>query len=499
MMPASKTRRKFWDEAVMSTPSAKWSVAYARFGLGARGNAPPPAGDPREAIEAEIGAPGAGRLANPLLPASQRALSAFYDYNAREGETKARAEALRAANAAMPAPQTAALMIPPAADARWEGPPPGADKPPNPVGQVFAEDAAARLEAAAAAPVGFVERLVAFWSNHFCISAAKGGNVRILAGAFEREAIRPFVLAKFGDMLEAVERHPAMLHYLDNAQSVGPDSPAGKNAKRGLNENLAREILELHTLGVDGGYAQADVTEFARVLTGWTVVGREGKLGAPGAFVFNANAHEAGARALIGRQYDDLGFGQGEAVLSDLARSPATARHIATKFARAFVADAPPAPIVARLEAVFLKTDGDLGALARALVSDDDAWRLPATKLRDPWEMVAASVRALGLAPRPPQRYLNFLTLLGMPLWTPGGPNGFPDSAAAWGSPEGLKARLEVAAVLGKLAKDTPAPKELLARVLPDASAETSEAVLRAESRPQAYALLIMAPEFQRR
>ena len=483
----------------MSTPGAKWSVASARFGLGARGTAPAPVGDPREAIEAELSRPGAARLENPLLPASARALNTLYEFSAIENETKARAEALRGAAAAMPAPQTASLMIAPAANARWEGPPPGADKPRNPVGQIYAEEAAARLEAAAAAPVGFVERLVAFWSNHFCISAAKGGNVRILAGAFEREAIRPYVLGKFADMLEAVERHPAMLHYLDNAQSVGPDSPAGKTAKRGLNENLAREILELHTLGVDGGYGQADVTEFARVLTGWTVVGREGKLGAPGAFVFNANAHEAGARALIGRQYDDRGFAQGEAVLSDLARSPATARHIATKFARAFLADNPPAPTVARLEAVFVKTDGDLAALARALVSDEDAWRLPATKLRDPWEMLAASVRALGLDPRPPQRYLNFLNLLGMPLWTPGGPNGFPDTFAAWGSPEGLKARLEASAVLGKLARDIPAPKDLLARVLPDASPETSEAVLRAESRPQAYALMIMAPEFQRR
>jgi uncharacterized protein (DUF1800 family) len=350
-----------------------------------------------------------------------------------------------------------------------------------------------------AAPVGFVERLVAFWSNHFCVSAAKGQNVRILAGAFEREAIRPHVLGKFADMLRAVERHPAMLHFLDNAQSVGPDSAAGRNAKRGLNENLAREILELHTLGPDGGYTQADVTEFARALTGWSVVGAEGRLGPPGAFVFNANAHEGGVRPLLGRSYEDEGFAQARAVLDDLARAPATARHVAAKFARAFVADAPAPPLVDRLAEVFTQSDGDLGAVARALVADVLAWEAPPTKLRDPWEMLVAAYRALGLDPRPPQRPLRFLTLLGMPLWSPGGPNGFPADAAAWASPEGLKGRLQVATALAKLAKDAPAPPLLLERVLPGASAETREATLRAESRAQAYALLIMAPEFQRR
>ena len=477
----------------MSTPSAKWSTAFARFGFGARALENPPTGDPREAVEDELAKPGAGQLI-AALPSSEQALVALYDYSAKQREARAHADALRAANAAMPSPTAAAAMIAPAG-----GDAAPAAKAANPVGDIYFAEAMARLEAAAAAPVGYVERLVAFWSNHFCVSADKGPFVRITAGAFEREAIRPFVLAKFSDMLSAVERHPAMLHYLDNAQSVGPDSPAGRSSKRGLNENLAREILELHTLGADGGYAQADVTEFARALTGRTVSGAEATLGPPGSFVFNLGMHEEGSRSLLGRVYEGRGFAQAEAMLDDLARAPATARHVVTKFARAFVADAPPPALLARLTDVFVNTDGDLGALARALVGDDLAWSAPATGLRDPWQMLVAAVRALGLDPRPPRPLLRLLSLLGAPLWTPGAPNGFPVAVAAWASPVGMKARLEAAVALAKTAKKAPPPQDLLDRVLPDASPDTREAVLRAESRAQAYALLIMAPEFQRR
>ncbi len=182
------------------------------------------------------------------------------------------------------------------------------------------------------------KQLVAFWSNHFCISANKGELARIWAGAFEREAIRPHVLGRFGDMLKAVEQHPAMLFFLDNQQSIGPESRAGLNRKRGLNENLAREIMELHTLGVHGGYTQEDVTSLARIITGWTFAGREGRLGSPGTFAFNANAHEPGPQKLLGKTYEDTGLGQGEAALADIAHHPSTARFVATKFVRHFVA-----------------------------------------------------------------------------------------------------------------------------------------------------------------
>ncbi len=418
----------------------------------------------------------------------------LYEYGASQADERARAEALRSANVAMPAPTAAALMLPPPVgysimDARDA---PSQKPAPNPVQRIFLAEAKARIDAACGAPIGFVERLVAFWSNHFCVSASKGQNVRITAGAFEREAIRPFVLGRFADMLQAVERHPAMQHYLDNAQSIGPNSRLGQNSKRGLNENLAREILELHTLGVNGGYTQTDVTEFARVLTGWTVVGRESKLGEPGAFVFNANAHETGARDLLGRHYGQDGLAQGEAVLADLAASPATARHLSEKFARAFVADSPPPGIVGRLTQVFQKTGGDLGAMARALLADKDVWTAPPTKLRDPWQMLVAACRALGL--NHSDRIVHAMTLLGMPLWTPDGPNGFSDGADAWLSPEGVKTRVEVASMLGRLAKEAPSPRDLLEKVLPGAAEPTREAVLRAESAPQAYALMIFRP-----
>ena len=487
--------------AVMSLPQATWSTAYNRFGFGARRLGAPLAGDPREAIEVELSEPAAGQIRNAELPSTPQALVTLYEYSASQADERARADALRSAGVAMPTPTTAALMLsPPVSESIMDSKDARPQKPaPNPVVRIYLAEAKARLDAACGAPIGFVERLVAFWSNHFCVSASKGQNVRITAGAFEREAIRPFVLGRFVDMLQAVERHPAMQHYLDNAQSVGPNSRAGQNAKRGLNENLAREILELHTLGVNGGYTQADVTEFARVLTGWTVVGREGNLGEPGAFVFNANAHEAGPRDLLGRHYDQDGRAQGEAVLADLAASPATARHISEKFARAFVADSPSPTIVGRLAEVFRKTGGDLGAMAHALVADKDAWSAPPTQLRDPWQMLVAAYRALGLDHSDANRVVHAMTLLGMPLWTPGGPNGFPDATDAWLSPEGVKTRVEIANMLGRLTKEAPRPRDLLERILPDAAESTREAVLRAESGPQAYALMILSPEFQRR
>ena len=163
------------------------------------------------------------------------------------------------------------------------------------------------------ADCGFAERLVVFWSNHFCISANKGGLARMWAGSFEREAIRPHVLGRFADMLKAVEQHPAMLFFLDNQQSLGSGSRAGQNRNRGLNENLAREIMELHTLGVGGGYSQDDVTSLARIITGWTYAGRQGQLGTPGTFVFNANAHQPGAQRVLGKIYEPNGVAQGEA------------------------------------------------------------------------------------------------------------------------------------------------------------------------------------------
>jgi len=380
---------------------------------------------------------------------------------------------------------------------------PNTAKPPQPLNiiqKTFRAEALARLQRAMISDSGFVERLVVFWSNHFCISANKGELARIWAGSFEREAIRPHALGRFGDMLKAVEQHPAMLFFLDNQQSLGPDSRAGQNRKRGLNENLAREIMELHTLGVGGGYTQNDVTSLARVITGWTFAGRQGELGTPGSFVFNANAHQPGAQLLLGKTYENNGVGQGEAALEDIARHPSTAKFIATKFARHFVADDPPPALVARLQEVFRKSDGDLKALAAALVDSDEAWRAPPTKMRSPYEFLVASGRLLSQIPDDPSRYLGGLNLLGQPLWTPAGPNGFPDTNAAWAAPEGMKLRLDISAQMASRLGDAIDPRDLLELAAADAaSPETRRTIERAESRQQALALLLMSPEFQRR
>jgi uncharacterized protein (DUF1800 family) len=301
-------------------------------------------------------------------------------------------------------------------------------------------------------------------------------------------------------MLKAVEQHPAMLFFLDNQQSLGPDSRAGQNRHRGLNENLAREIMELHTLGVGGGYTQDDVTSLARIITGWSFAGRQGKLGTPGSFIFNANAHQPGPQRLLGRIYEDNGLAQGEAALADIARHPSTAKFIATKFARHFVADDPPPVLVARLQDVFHKTDGDLKALAIALVDSDEAWQAPRTKLRSPYEFVVASGRLLSRIPEDPGLYLGSLNLLGQPLWSPAGPNGFPDTNAAWAAPEGMKLRLDISARVGSRLADSIDPRDLLQLAAADAaSTETRQTIERAESRQQAVALLLMSPEFQRR
>lgn len=504
-------------------------VALNRFGFGARGGASGDlvnaASDPRGFVKAELSRPNGVLLEAPGLQSTPQLGQAVFAY--RDEVKQAREAAKAAAPAEVPSDQKRALRSnlslkaaaeitgqmaeakPADTAAKPDAMQPNAAAPPaakpapqplNVIQKTFRAEALARLQRATLAECGFTERLVAFWSNHFCISASKGELARIWAGAFEREAIRPHVLGRFADMLKAVEQHPAMLFFLDNQQSLGPDSRAGQNRKRGLNENLAREIMELHTLGVGGGYTQGDVTSLARIITGWTFAGRQGQLGPPGSFVFNANAHQPGPQILLGKTYEATGLAQGEAALADLARHPATANFIATKFVRHFVADDPPPALVARLRDVFVKTDGDLKALASALVDSDEAWRAPLTKMRSPYEFLVASGRLLARVPEDPSRYLNGLNLLGQPLWAPPGPNGFPDSNAAWAAPEGMKLRLDIAAQIGARLGNNIDPLDLLEFAAADAaSTETRRTVERAESRQQALALLLMSPEMQRR
>ena len=320
-----------------------------------------------------------------------------------------------------------------------------------------------------------------------------------MPGPFEREAIRPHALGRFADLLLAVESHPGMLFYLDNVQSMGANSTAGINRDKGLNENLAREILELHTLGVRSGYTQQDVTSFANVITGWTWIPPEQPIHG-GEFAFVQRLHEPGAKTVLGKSYPDTGVGQGRAVLADLARHPATAQHIAQKLARHFVADEPPPSLVAKLAKTFSDTDGNLKEVAKILVTADEAWTPQRTKLKSPAEWTIGMLR-LTAAPQavPVGRILGTQATLGEALWRPLSPNGYPDTEAAW--IDGVPRRLDIAAEFAGLARGQQRRSARGSRSAlgPLASAETRDTIARAESRPQALALLVMAPEFLRR
>ena len=354
------------------------------------------------------------------------------------------------------------------------------------------------MAAALDADIGLVERLAWFWSNHFCISADKGPMVRALAGPYEREAIRAHVLGRFGDMLLAVERHPAMLVYLDNARSIGPESIAGRNRGKGLNENLAREILELHTLGVRTVYSQADVTSFAKVITGWSIVPPRQEGERAGEFIFNPRMHEPGAQSIVGKTYADDGEQQGRAVLADVARHPATAQHVATKLAMHFVADDPPPALVEKLKRRFLETQGNLKEVSKTLVTAPESWDAPRGKLKRPAEWLIATMRATGMAMGDGRRLINSRVLLGEPLWRPSAPIGFSDMSAAW--VDGLAQRLDIANQIARQLGDSIDPREAAENALgPLQSDDTRQTLKRAESRPQALALLLMSPEFQRR
>ncbi len=474
-------------------------VALNRFGFGARGGASGDfinaASDPRGFVLAELQRPAAALIESPALQSTSALALELFAFQA-EQKAKREADAKIAESKTAMTAQEPGMTIDKASSALPRPPKPA----PNVIERTFRAEALARIQRASLAECGFLERLVTFWSNHFCISASKGQPARIWAGAFEREAIRPHVLGRFADMLKAVEQHPAMLFFLDNQQSIGPNSRAGQRGKRGLNENLAREIMELHTLGVGGGYTQADVTSLAKILTGWSYAGKQGRLGAPGSFIFNVNAHEPGTIVLLGKSYAESGVAQGEAALADIGRRPATAKFVATKLVRHFIADDPPPALVTRLADVFTRTDGDLRAVSRALAEADDAWRTPMTKMRSPYEFLIATGRLMAQVPEDPGRYLSGLNVLGQPLWAPAGPNGFADTNAAWAGPEGMKLRLDIAAQTASRIGDNRDPREMLDLIAADAvSPETRQTIARAETRQQAFALLLMSPEFQRR
>jgi uncharacterized protein (DUF1800 family) len=466
------------------------AFALHRFGFGPRaGSVAAISVDPRAAILAELDRADAGLIKGRNLPSSAQAARAVFEFNAerqaRERVERKRREAEEQASAGSKDAKPAAAP---------SSPQPQTPAPVPLPQQLFQQEVQARVDAAVNAEIGFVERLVWFWSNHFCVSADK---VQAMAGGYEREAIRAHVRGRFADMLQAAEGHPAMLTYLDNAESIGPNSVAGINRDRGLNENLAREILELHTLGVRTVYTQDDVTNFAKVITGWSVIpaGPDPERGYE--FVFIRRMHEPGRQTVIGKSYEDTGVAQGRAVLADLARQSATAKHVAEKLACHFVADRPPPSLVEKLANRFIETDGDLKAVAAALVLAPESWQAKPGKLKRPSEWIVSALRATG-APFEVQRVIQGQNLLGEPLWRPPAPKGFSDEDAAW--TDGLTTRLDVANEFSRRAGATIDPIGITDTALgPLASAETRSAIQRAESRQQALTLLLMAPEFQRR
>ncbi|APG09443.1 MULTISPECIES: DUF1800 domain-containing protein [Bradyrhizobium] len=491
-----------------NSAKAEAVLALHRFGMGPRPGSLAAVGtDPRGALIAELDRPLALSAA-ASLPTSAKAYRTVADANARR--------AARAKQAQQQAKKQQVAAVPTApgdqaqAQAQTEGQAPAqgqekdaaemaakqaADAVPDPGRPIYLQEAKLRIEAALAADIGFAERLVWFWSNHFCISAYK---IQSMSGAYEREAIRANALGHFVDLLLAVEGHPAMLFYLDNLGSMGANSIAGINRSRGLNENIAREIMELHTLGVRTGYTQDDVISFANVLTGWTLVPPGDNPEHGGEFTFNPRLHEPGGQTVLGKRYEQEDAEQGRAVLRDLAAHPATATHVATKLVRHFVADEPPPPLVEQMAKTFRDTEGDLKQVAITMVSSDDAWRGSPSKLKRPSEWGVGMVRATGITVVDPTRFTAGQELLGEGLWRPSAPKGYPDDEASW--IDGIGRRLDIANNFAERVAATADPQGIIEDVFASQIApEVKQAVGRAESRQQALALLFMSADFQRR
>jgi uncharacterized protein (DUF1800 family) len=358
----------------------------------------------------------------------------------------------------------------------------------------------ARMHAGIETTEPFRERLVLFWSNHFTVSMAGGKRLIVTScTAFEAETVRRHLDGHFADMLVAVEQHPVMLAYLDNLQSMGPDSRAGRRrSTRGLNENLAREILELHTLGVDGGYTQEDVTSLARIITGWTIANGRRIPGKSGTFVYVNAMHEPGTHRLLGKAYAEDGVHQGERALRSLAAHPSTARFIATKLVRHFVSDDPPSAAVERVAKVFRASDGHLPSVHAALVELDESWDPQRRKLKTPNELVVSALRGLDLRRLPSRPLLGSLRLLNQYPFTAPSPAGWPDSAEHWGSPNALLQRIDWSTQVGKRVGSARQPRTLLGHMShPTDSDAVRLGVERAASAAQAIALLLAGPDFQ--
>ena len=352
----------------------------------------------------------------------------------------------------------------------------------------------------------FAERLVMFWSNHFTVSRTRG-IIGPAIPAYENEAIRPFIFGTFEDMLLNVVQHPCMLIYLDNISSIGPNSRRGKRRNKDLNENLAREILELHTMGAQGDYTQKDVTSFAKILTGWTVArqrkNKKNQKAPTGSFLFNERIHEPGPKELLGEVFKQSGQAQGIDALRKIARHPSTAKFIATKLVRHFVHDNPPPPAVDKIARVFSQTNGNLAEVSKALIDLEDAWETT-TKVKSPEEMIISTLRALELKGRTalPRRALLFPALksMGQDIFRAPSPAGWPDSAAGWIAPESLMHRIEWIREISLQSSSSVNPLEVFENTIgPFTSDKAKKLIQGAPSREDGLALIFSSPAFQRR
>lgn len=500
----------------MASSPTDAAIALTRLGLGARpGEIDRVAADPRGWATAQIRPQGAPQPSGQFADTGQR-VAQYVDYQSDAGQVRRDRRA---------APQVSATPASMAAETAQTAPAPDTD--PDAVARREARQAArrditqdtaqeflARAQLSATTHDGFAERWALFWANVVTVSAVKFASGAFV-GQYEREAIRPHVFGRFEDLVLAAEQHPAMLLYLDQARSVGPDSMAGARRNAGLNENLAREMMELHTVGADGGYTQADVTELARALTGWSIPTardqrqpnrpRRARLMAaqvepgPDGFVFRANVHEPGARTVMGKTYPAAGLAQGQAILRDLARHPATAKRLSRRLAAHFVADDPPPALVARLEEAWTRSSGDLAQVARALIDAPETWTPQPAKIKTPYDFVVSTHRALGTRPQRIQPLRQALLDMGQPPFAAPSPEGWPDAAADWAGPDALVKRLNWSRTAADAAQAAD-PNAVAASALgPRLSDRTRLAVARAESRPEALTLLFMSPEFQRR
>jgi uncharacterized protein (DUF1800 family) len=375
--------------------------------------------------------------------------------------------------------------------------------------QVILELQLARLIRAVYSRRQLYEVMVDFWSNHFNIYAGKGAD-RWLSTSYDRDTIRPHALGRFKDLLTATAQSPAMLFYLDNWMSVSPQSPAAQrgpnNPRRGINENYAREVMELHTLGVEGGYTQKDIQEVARCFTGWTIERPRGQ----GEFRFEQRFHDNDAKTVLGNHIGaGGGMEDGLKVIDILANHPATAKFIVTKLARRFVADDPPAAVVSKASAVFQQSGGEIASVVRAIIDSPEFFsgEFYRGKVKKPLEYVASALRVTDAETKITHPLLRYLNRMGEPLFLAQPPTGHPDMGGSWISPDMLLTRINFVSDLvsnrlpgSRIRKDTAGELDsMIGLIAPDSISPATRAAMNGVSGAESLALLLAAPEFQRR